>query len=105
MPISVDGNKYDLIKIYREFKIPYTSQTDDEWVTTKTGPSQVELLKRFAGTKTVPNTIGMTAKDAVYLLERTGMIVKIDGFGKVTEQSVKPGTMAYTGGIVEIKLK
>lgn len=105
MPISVDGNKYDLIKIYREFKIPYTSQTDDEWVTTKTGPSQVELLKRFAGTKTVPNTIGMTAKDAVYLLERTGMIVKIDGFGKVTEQSVKPGTMAYAGGIVEIKLK
>jgi cell division protein FtsI (penicillin-binding protein 3) len=62
-------------------------------------------MRRYIGKKTVPNVKGMTAKDAVYLIENTGMVAKVSGYGKVVEQSLAPGVQAYGGGVVEIKLK
>ena len=47
----------------------------------------------------------MTAKDAVYAIESTGMIARIRGYGKVTSQSIKAGTNAAPGLTVEIILE
>ncbi len=41
---------------------------------------------------TVPDVRGMGARDALYLLEKSGMKVTIQGRGKVVEQSITPGT-------------
>jgi cell division protein FtsI (penicillin-binding protein 3) len=40
----------------------------------------------------VPNVIGLTIKDAIYMLENLGMKVKFSGKGKVVRQSIAPGT-------------
>jgi cell division protein FtsI (penicillin-binding protein 3) len=105
IPVSADGNRYDLIQSYKKLGIPFNSSTDKPWVTTKTGEDKVELQERYADKSTVPNVMGMTAKDAVYLIESTGMVVKINGYGKVVSQSMDPGTPVFKGGIIQIELK
>lgn len=105
IPVSADGNRYDLIQSYKNLGIPFNSSTDKSWVTTQTGETKVDLQERYAGKSTVPNVIGMTAKDAVYLIESTGMVVKINGYGKVVKQSMDPGTPVFKGGIIQIELK
>ena len=52
----------------------------------------------------VPDLKGMSAKDAVYLIESLGMSVVIKGYGKVVSQSIRPGSKAFSGGIIEINL-
>ena len=53
----------------------------------------------------VPDVKGMSAKDAVYLIESLGMSVVVNGYGKVVSQSIRPGSKAFSGGIVEINLE
>lgn len=104
-PTSKDGNKQDLIKVYQAFHIPYISFSDEDWVSTVRKERRVEMKKRFVGVKTIPNVVGMTAKDAVYLIERTGMIARISGHGKVVKQSLPAGTEVFAGGLIHIELK
>ncbi len=105
IPVSADGNRYDLIQSYKNLGVPFSTSTDKPWVTTKTGETKVELQERYVGKNTVPNVLGMTAKDAVYLIESTGMVVKIKGYGKVVSQSMDPGTPVFKGGIIQIEPK
>ena len=43
----------------------------------------------------VPNVLGMGLRDALFLLENRGMRVEINGkYGRVKQQSIKPGTKA-----------
>jgi len=105
MPISVDGNSYDLIQCYKNLNIPYKMTEPSGWVNTRAQVDHVEMVRRYVGKTTVPNVKGMTAKDAVYLIERTGMVAKVSGYGKVVEQSLAAGVQAYSGGVIELKLK
>ena len=41
----------------------------------------------------VPDVRGMSAKDALYLLENKGIDVEVKGIGYVKKQSVTPGTL------------
>ncbi|MDR0972823.1 MAG: transpeptidase family protein [Prevotellaceae bacterium] len=52
----------------------------------------------------VPNVIGMSARDAVYLLERKGMKVRVGGVGKVTAQSIAEGDTCK-GQYISLQLK
>lgn len=53
----------------------------------------------------VPDVKGMGARDAVYLLESRGIKVRIQGRGKVVEQSLAPGSSCRKNAICEIRLK
>jgi cell division protein FtsI (penicillin-binding protein 3) len=53
----------------------------------------------------VPNVKGMTAKDAVYLLELKGLSVSLKGYGRVVLQSLNPGTEIHKGQLVKLELK
>jgi len=45
---------------------------------------------------------GMGAKDAVYLAERLGLNVQVQGRGKVVSQTIKPGTFVQRGSRIII---
>jgi len=105
LPISKDGNRFDLNQVYKAFNIPRNNKGAGEWVSTTTGSSSVELKDRYTGIKTVPNVVGMSAKDAVYLIERTGLRVHIKGFGKVVSQSLEAGTEIIKGKVIKLELK
>ena len=53
----------------------------------------------------VPNVKGIGAKDAVYMLEACGLNVRITGRGKVTSQSLQPGTQVRKGQTIHLTLK
>lgn len=53
----------------------------------------------------VPNVIGMGAKDAVYLLESSGLRVSLIGTGRVHSQSVRPGARISKGQTVLLTLR
>lgn len=52
----------------------------------------------------VPNLVGMTARDVLYLLENTGMRVKLSGRGAVATQSLLPGTTFTKGTQIVLQL-
>ncbi len=108
-PYSKDGNKYDILKILNTLGIKYSqnsmqSSSNVEWVSTTARQNNIELNQRYVGRKTVPNVIGMSAKDAVFLIENTGMNARINGYGKVTNQTVPAGTPIFRGGLIELTL-
>ena len=52
----------------------------------------------------VPDVRGMGASDALYLLERMGMKVSIDGVGKVTRQVPARNTRFRKGDRIQLTL-
>lgn len=105
VPISMDGNRYDLLNSYRALKIPFNSTTDGEWVNTSAAGNQVEVKKRAIIKGQVPDVRGMTARDAVYLIEQSGMTARLKGYGKVVKQSITPGSPVVNRVIVELTLE
>ena len=55
--------------------------------------------------KLVPNVKNMGAKDAVYLLEGAGLKVRLNGIGRVTSQSIPPGSYLHKGQTIVLTLK
>lgn len=106
-PVSKNGNAHDLRKILKSLNIPYEQNEQNEWVTTKSDEDKIALHQRIIGKNAIPNVVGMTAKDAVYLLGNVGLHVTMKGYGTVISQSIPAGLSAdrYNGGVVEIILE
>lgn len=66
--------------------------------------NEAELKKMTTNKKLVPNVKGMGAKDAVYLLESYGLRVKLSGLGKVSAQSIQPGSYIHKGQTISLTL-
>ena len=52
----------------------------------------------------VPDVTGMSLKDAVYMLESSGLQVTVQGKGKVHVQSINPGTIITKGQNITLQL-
>lgn len=105
IPVSLDGNRYDLITSYKALKVPFNSTASSNWVSTSATENRVEIKARKASKTKVPDVRGMSAKDAVYLIEATGMRARVEGYGKVVKQSIKPGTSPQAGVVIVLTLK
>ncbi|MBE0637747.1 MAG: transpeptidase family protein [Bacteroidales bacterium] len=53
----------------------------------------------------IPDVSGLGARDAVYLLENMGLVVKINGKGLVKKQSLAPGYLYKTGDHIYLTLE
>ena len=104
LPISKDGNRYDILSTYRMLNIPFASTISSPWINTHSAGKRVSISNRKVVSDKVPSVIGMTAKDAVFLLENEGMSVKIKGYGSVIKQSITPGTVVQRGVLIKITL-
>ncbi len=60
--------------------------------------------EKVYGASRVPDVNGMGARDAVYMMEKRGMKVRLNGRGKVLEQSVAPGDKVRKGMICNLRL-
>jgi cell division protein FtsI (penicillin-binding protein 3) len=52
----------------------------------------------------MPELKGMGLKDAVHLCEEMGMMVNVQGKGRVAEQSVLPGQAIARGQLIHLTL-
>jgi cell division protein FtsI (penicillin-binding protein 3) len=85
--------------------IPFKSSDFDEWISTYSDGKRIELKKRTVLKGVVPNVVGLSAKDAVYLIENIGMNVSIEGYGTVVKQSYPAGNPSFHGGLIELTLE
>jgi cell division protein FtsI (penicillin-binding protein 3) len=105
LPQVKSGNKRDITALLKMLKVNYQLNYEGEWLTADTLAKKVQLDRKKINKNLVPNVIGMTAKDAVYLLENRGLIVKLIGYGKVTSQSLNAGIPFGKGQLIKIELK
>ena len=105
LPKVKSGNKRDITALLKMLKVSYQLNYEGEWLTADTLAKKVQLDKKKIDKNLVPNVIGMTAKDAVYVLENRGLIVKLVGFGKVNNQSLNAGIPFAKGQLIKIDLK
>jgi cell division protein FtsI (penicillin-binding protein 3) len=54
--------------------------------------------------KTVPDVTGMGLRDALYILENSGLKVSVSGNGKVASQSLAAGSKIVQGQNIHIQL-
>ena len=99
------GHRNDLIKSLKSLGIVFKLNFDSDWLVADTLNKKVNLNQLKIAKGLVPNVIGMTAKDAVYLLENVGMIVRIRGYGSVKNQSISAGNLVFKGGLIQLQLQ
>ena len=81
------------------------SKGNPVWGTSTSTKEEVTFVKKEISGKTVPNVIGMGARDALYLMESCGLKVSLEGHGKVYEQSIYAGSKPVKGAEIKLRLK
>ena len=104
LPIVKVGNKRDITAALKLLGVNQQLNYEGEWLFPDTLNGKVMLDKKTISKNLVPSVTGMTAKDAVFILESKGLIVKIKGFGKVVKQSIAPGSYYGKGQLIKIEL-
>ncbi|MEZ4933376.1 MAG: penicillin-binding protein [Saprospiraceae bacterium] len=105
MPDYDAGNVGDIKTVFKELDVKYFNRSDDDWAIIRaTETDSLKLIKRPISQKQVPNVLGMGLRDALFLLENRGLEVQVNGnYGKVKQQSIKPGSKA-NGQTIWIRL-
>lgn len=92
-PVIRSGNHEDLKFICDELGISNQSQKAAEnWVKTKVSGDEVYWTPNNLNPRKIPDVRGMTLRDALYVLENLGVQVQSKGRGRVSTQSLTPGT-------------
>ncbi len=104
LPVIRAGRQEELIMLCNELGISNHSQTEEEWVRSSRNGTGVNWKKAIASQGVVPDVMGMTFRDAIYLLESSGLNVLYEGSGRVIKQSLVAGSRTGKGGRIFIKL-
>jgi cell division protein FtsI (penicillin-binding protein 3) len=104
------GNREDLQAILNRLQISTHTDHDSieesgsEWAMPISAGEFFRLKSQQLQPGKMPDVKGMGLKDALYLLENEGLIVKCEGTGKVVAQSLIAGQRIEKGKTVVIKL-
>lgn len=102
-PRFTSGYYTDFQKVKDEFGIKITDEVNTELVSVNANEGKINAIAVADGK--MPKVIGMGAKDALYLLEMRGLRPKINGVGRVVEQSPLPGVSVQPNRTVYIRLQ
>lgn len=109
LPVSKNGLKADFKTIFDELDFDVEGMSDAkgyDWVITSRKEAESMVVKpRSVNFATVPNVKGMGLRDALYVLENTGLKVGVSGSGMVQEQSILPGADVPGGTYIRIELR
>ena len=109
MPAIKKGNLENTTYVCRHLSLPYTSPESvgggEEWVSVKSKDYTIAMDRIEPNRYTVPSVVGMGARDAIYLLEKVGLRVSVEGRGKVVRQSIPVGRRVSRGERITIVLK
>jgi len=98
------GKQDELTMLSNELGVSNHSTTEEEWIKAAKNGSAVVWKKNAIVKDHVPDVTGMTFRDAIYLLEKSGLRVSFEGRGRVTEQSLSPGTKISKGSRIYLRL-
>ncbi len=103
-PVIQAGYQPELTMLSNELGVSNHSRSEEDWVRAARNGNSVLWNKNEVARNLVPNVTGMSFRDAIYLLEKSGLRVEHTGKGRVKEQSLPPGTKVSGGGKIYIRL-
>jgi cell division protein FtsI (penicillin-binding protein 3) len=103
-PEAGNGYRADINEVLRNLNVRYKRTADDDWVATRESGDTIRLagVKMLDGL--VPDVRGMSLRDAIYLLENSGLRVRYSGKGRVLRQSPEHGARYYEGTMVSLEM-
>jgi len=104
LPVIRGGKQQELTMLCNALGISNHSQTEEEWVRSSRNGTGVNWRKSLTDKGYVPDVMGLTFRDALYLLENSGLRVSYEGKGRVVQQSLTAGARVGKGGRIYIKL-
>ena len=103
-PMIRSGYREDLINISNNLGLSNHSESENDWVKTKVIDNSIFWEGINLNSNLIPNVIGMTLKDAIYLLESRGLEVSFSGRGRVKKQTIPPGKLLKNYKKIKINL-
>jgi cell division protein FtsI (penicillin-binding protein 3) len=103
-PDAGNGYREDISHVLRDLGISYKRTADDSWVATRERGDTIRLAPVKVAPGLVPDVRGMTLRDALFLLENSGLRVEFSGKGRVKRQSPEHGAKVYEGSVVSLDL-
>jgi len=108
-PELVKTKREDALKVLNELKVPYVIKGKEaEWILKEQDSSLIRIAENKIESQLkkgiVPSLYGLSAKDALYLLENNGINVRINGVGTVKKQSLEAGLKYYKGALITLTL-
>jgi cell division protein FtsI (penicillin-binding protein 3) len=108
-PAVITTKSNELARVANAFSIPSLDGNSEKFVrryskdSTKIDFREVDFEKQLKK-GIMPNLQGLSAKDALYILENNGVNVKILGFGSVKKQSIEAGRKFNRGNKITLTL-
>ena len=103
-PVIRSGNLEDLTMICNTLGVSNHKKSGEEWVKTKTEANYVNWVSNDPNNGLIPDVVGMSLRDALYILENQGLEVKFNGVGRVVKQSELPGRKVIKGSKIYLEL-
>lgn len=103
-PVIRAGRQEELNVLVDELGFDIKGESEEEWVKAARNGSAISWNKNQITKERVPDVTGMTFRDAIFLLESSGLRVIHEGIGRVKEQSLSPGARVSKGSRIYIKL-
>ena len=109
VPGVITSRSNEISSVAKTFHLPTKdSELEDYASASKTDTSKINFSNSNIESQLkkgiMPNLSGLSAKDALYLLENNGMDVKILGFGSVKKQSIEAGQKFSRGNRIVLTL-
>ncbi len=98
------GKQDELTMLSNELGVSNHTTTEEEWIKAAKNGSAVVWKKNAIVRDHVPDVMGMTFRDAIFLLEKSGLRVSYEGKGRVAGQSLSPGTRISKGARINLRL-
>jgi cell division protein FtsI (penicillin-binding protein 3) len=99
-----NGYRADINEIFRNLKVRYKRTADNDWVATRESGDTIRLVDVTSTPGLVPDVRGMSLRDAIFLLENSGLRVKYNGKGRVLRQVPEHGARIYEGSVVSLEM-
>lgn len=103
-PEAGNGYRDDIDEVLGELDVRYRRTADDDWVATRESGDTIRLASIKQQKGLVPDVRGMSLRDAIFILENSGLNVRYSGKGKVLRQSPGHGARYYEGATVSLEM-
>jgi len=103
-PTTAVGYRDDITIICNALNIAVPAQPEVDWVSISNINNTISFKPKTTSIERVPNVTGMTARDAMFILESFGLKPVINGRGKVLRQSLVAGSIIKQGEEILLNL-
>lgn len=99
-----NGYREDINEVLRNLDVKYRRSSDEDWVATRESHDTIRLAGLKFQKGLVPDVRGMSLRDAIFVLENSGLRVRYSGKGRVLRQSPEHGARYSPGSVVALDM-